>query len=529
MASYVLYARKSSESEDRQVLSIDSQIRELKDIAQRERVQVAEVLTETRSAKAPGRPVFSEMMRRVNRGEVAGILCWKMDRLSRNPLDSGVVLQAQADGKLERIITSDGVKTADSNDRLMGTFELAFATKFIDDLRANTKRGLRERLSRGWVTYLPPIGYMNDVVNKTIVKDPHRFALVRKMWDELLSGGKRPEQVRALANDEWGFRTRKLKRQGGTPLGRSTVYKIFSNPFYMGVIHLKDGRRFPGKHEPMVTCEEFERAQQLLGRPGRQRPIRREFAFTGLFKCGNCGATITAEEHTKPNGHRYVYYHCSRQRKLAEKCREPAISEPELVTQIADRLGRLSMPIPVLEWLKQKAERVLSTDRERQQTVRETLAEAIKSVEREQSNLLSLQLRDLIPVETYATKSRELEDRREALQGKLANVDRNNEDLARRLAELLDFAAGVRRMFVNGTGVQRRIILETAGSNYVLQGKTASFYLEKPLALITEASGSSNWLHLVDDLRTWAQSTTRYFKVPDFVHEGSIAVNEIAA
>jgi DNA invertase Pin-like site-specific DNA recombinase len=520
MPSYVIYARKSSESEDRQVLSIDSQIRELKAIAQRERVQIAEVLTETRSAKAPGRPVFGELMRRINRGEVAGVLCWKMDRLSRNPLDSGVLLQAQADGKLERIITIAGVKTADSNDRLMGTFELAFATKFIDDLRANTKRGLRERLSRGWATYLPPIGYMNDVVNKTIVRDPDRFQLVRKMWDELLAGGKRPEQIRAMANEDWGLRTRKLKRQGGKPLGRTTVYSMFGNPFYMGVIQLKDGRRFAGKHEPMVTREEFDRAQRLLGRPGRQRPVAKEFAFTGLIKCGNCGATVTAEEHFKPSGRRYVYYHCSRQRRLVEKCREPAISEPELVGQLSSTFGRLAIPDPVLAWLKQKAERILTTDRERQQTVRQTLTEAIQSVEREQSNLLSLQLRDLVPVEVYAKKSRELEDRRQALQDRLANVDRNNEDLARRLADLLDFAAGMRELFAKGTGVQQRIILEAAGSNYVLQSRKVSFHLEKPLTLVAEASGCSNWLRLVDDLRTWALNTNEYFKVPNFVYEG---------
>ncbi len=517
MSTYVIYARKSSESEDRQVLSIDSQIRELRAIAARERVHVAEVLTEMRSAKAPGRPVFGDLMRRINRGDVAGVLCWKMDRLSRNPLDSGVILQAQADGKLQRIITIDGVKTANSNDRLMGTFELAFATKFIDDLRENTKRGLRERLTRGWATYVPPTGYRNDVVEKTIVRDEQRFPLVRRMWDLLLSGEMRPEQIRALANGEWGLRTSKHKRLGGKPLSRSVVYRIFENPFYTGVIQLKDGRRFPGKHEPMITREEFDRARRLLERPGRHRPKHLEFAFTGIFKCGNCSATVTAEEHIKPSGRRYVYYHCSRQRTLVEKCREPAISEPALVAQLASHFGRLEIPSPVLAWLKRKAEQVLTTDRERQQTVRQTLTEAIQSVEREQSNLLSLQLRDLVPVDVYAAKSRELEERRQSLQDKLANTNRNNDDLARRLAELLEFASGMRQLFTNGTGVQQRVILETAGSNYVLKDRKISFHLETPLSLVAEASGNSNWLRLVDDVRTWALNTTEYFKVPEFV------------
>ncbi len=523
MSTFVIYARKSSESEDRQVLSIDSQIHELRAIAARERVHVTEVLTETKSAKAPGRPVFGDLMRRVNRGEVAGILSWKMDRLSRNPLDSGVILQAQADGKLRSIITSDGVKTGASNDRLMGTFELAFATKFIDDLRENTKRGLRERLARGWTTNVPPIGYMNDVVKKTIVTDPKRFTLVRGMWDLLLSGAKRPEQIRTIANDDWGLTTRKFKRMGGKPLGRTTVYSIFANPFYTGIIPLKDGRRLPGKHEPMITHEEFERAQRMLGRPGRHRPVHKEFAFTGLFKCGNCGATITAEEHFKPSGRRYVYYHCSRHRTTVEKCREPAIPESELVAQLSRQFGRLSIPAPVLEWLKRKTAQVLTTDSERQQTVRETLSEAVRSVEREQSNLLSLQLRDLVPVDVYASKSRELEARRQSLQDRLAGVDRNNDDLSRRLAELLEFSSGMRQLFTNGGGVQQRVILEAAGSNYVLKGRKVSFHLEKPLALVADAGACSNWGGIVDDLRTWALNTSEYFRVPDFVHEMTVA------
>jgi DNA invertase Pin-like site-specific DNA recombinase len=461
-------------------------------------------------------------MRRVNRGEVAGILCWKMDRLSRNPLDSGVVLQAQADGKLQRIITSDGVKTANSNDRLMGTFELAFATKFIDDLRANTKRGLRERVSRGWMTNVPPIGYLNDVTTKTIIRDRKRFPLVRKMWDLLLSGEMRPEQIRAVATEEWGLRTPLFKRRGGGPIGHTTIYNIFANPFYMGVIRFRDGRTFPGKHEPMVTREEFGRAQELIGRPGRQRPARKEFAFTGIIKCGQCGGSVTAEEHVKPNGRRYVYYHCSHHRRLVTQCRQPAIPEADLVSQLAEQLGRVAIPPTVLAWLKQKVEQVLTTDRQRQQTVRETLKEALQSVEREQANLLNLQLRDLVPVDLFATKSRELEDRRSSLADRLANVERGKDDLALRLAELLDFASAMRQLFTNGTAVQQRVILESVGSNYVLRDQQVSFSLATPLSLILSSAVATTWGTLVDDLRTWAQTTTRYFKVPDFVHERSV-------
>jgi site-specific DNA recombinase len=195
MSQFVIYARKSSESEDRQVLSIDSQIQSMKELALRHGVRVADVLTEMKSAKAPGRPVFGELMRRVRRGQVTGVLCWKMDRLARNPYDAGLVLQAQLDGKLQRIITSDGVKTSDGNDRLLGTFEFALATKFIDDLKQNVRRGNRARFAQGWPTFRPPSGYLEDHLNKTVVKDKKRYRLIRRAWDLLLTGTMRPSQI----------------------------------------------------------------------------------------------------------------------------------------------------------------------------------------------------------------------------------------------------------------------------------------------------------------------------------------------
>jgi DNA invertase Pin-like site-specific DNA recombinase len=202
MPSYVIYARKSTESEDQQVLSIESQIHEMKALAERHRIGVGEILTESRSAKAPGRPVFGTLMRRVRKGEVNGIFCWKMDRLARNHYDTGQVLQALADKKLERIVTSDGVKTSDSNDRLLGTFEFALATKYIDDLRQNVLRGNRARFEKGWPNFRPPTGYLEDRVTKTIIRDPDRFDLIRRVWDFALKGMLRPVQILEVLNGD---------------------------------------------------------------------------------------------------------------------------------------------------------------------------------------------------------------------------------------------------------------------------------------------------------------------------------------
>ena len=515
MSSYVIYARKSTESEDRQVLSIDSQVREMKEIASRHRVTISESLTETRSAKAPGRPKFNELMRRVHRGHVTGILCWKMDRLARNPYDAGLVLQAQADGKLKQIITSDGVKSTDSNDRLLGTFEFAMATKFIDDLRANTTRGIRERHSRGWASFRPPLGYRNDRINKTIVKDDERFPLVRRMWELLLTGTVSPRQIITIANDEWGFRTRPSKRQGGGALSRTTLYDMLANPFYTGMIQLRDGRRYVGAHEPMISPEEFARAQDILGRPGRPRPTAHEFAFTGMITCGNCGASVTAEQHVKASGRRYVYYRCNHQRVLEEKCREPAVPEPVLVEQLSRRLACLTMPERIAAWIRSRVERDHAADLARRHAVRDTLEDAIRSVKREEDNLLDLRLREVVTEELFARKRGELADRRQGLEHQLAGSDRPIEEVTDTLIKTINFAAKAREVLVAGTRVQQRMILEAVGLNYTLKGRKVAFSLAKPFDLLAAAGASSNWYRTPDDLRTWYLSRTEYFKLPE--------------
>ena len=516
MPAYVIYARKSTESEDRQALSIESQIKELKLIAARQGIAVSDTLTEARSAKAPGRPVFGELMRRIRRGDVLGVLCWKMDRLARNHLDHGAVLQALADGQLERVITSDRTYTGDGNDRFIGNFELGMATKYIDDLRANVLRGNRERFERGWVNHNPPIGYRLDRETKTIVKDPERFDLVRRMWDLLLTGTIRPEQIRRIATEQWGFRTRQFKRIGGNPLGRSTVFRILGNPFYMGLIKLEDGRTYPGAHPPMVSREEFEQAQTILGRPMRPRPQRHEFPFTGLMRCGNCGGSITAEAHVKKSGKRFVYYRCSRRVK-DRPCREPAIPAPKLMAQFGSLLRHVEIPTKIHAWLVREASADIEREAARREHVLAALKQAVADAAREQDTLLTLRLRNLLTDEEFQNKRRELAESRQKLEDRLQAAEHGAGELGAQLRAVFDFAARARETFENGTTVQQRMILETAGLNYTLTSRKVALEWNKPLTLVTKASAYSIWSGLVDNVRTWILKNGPVFRVPDFM------------
>lgn len=300
--TYFLYARKSSESEDRQVQSIDDQLNRLKGLADELGLNIKATFTEAKSAKQPNqRLAFNEMLERIESGEANGILCWQINRLSRNPIDSARIQWLSQQGVLHSIQTIDREYLPEDNVLLLSV-ESGIANQYVLDLSKNVKRGIQSKLEKGWYPHTPRIGYLNGQGDEDpIVSDPDRFVLVRKMFDLMLTGAYTPPRVLQIASNDWGLRTRKQKRQGGRELANSAIYKMFTDPFYYGEFEYPrgSGRWYQGKHKPMITHEEYDKIQLLLGRDGRPRPQQHLFAFTGLIRCAECGCLCTAETKKK--------------------------------------------------------------------------------------------------------------------------------------------------------------------------------------------------------------------------------------
>jgi site-specific DNA recombinase len=122
---------------------------------------------------------------------------------------------------------------------------------------------------------------------------------------------------------------------------------MLRNPIYMGEF-VWDGKTYEGNHEPIVSRELWDKAQAVLdGRSAnRNRMPKRDFAFSGLIRCGHCGCSMVAEIKKS----RYVYYHCSRAKG---KCPEPYTREEVLEERFAELLDRLCFDDEVLTWVSQ--------------------------------------------------------------------------------------------------------------------------------------------------------------------------------
>ncbi len=416
---YFLYARKSTDVEDKQVLSIEAQLAELQALAKREQLNVVEVFVEKRSAKMPGRPMFGDMMARIQKGEAQGIICWKIDRLARNPVDGGQVQWLLQQGVVRHIQTHDRSHYPNDN-VLMMSVELGMANEYIRQLSANTLRGLRQKVRQGLYPGLAPLGYINDPRTKTIAVHRKNAKLVRELFEQYATG-------KTTLNDlaAW-LESRGLLSKGNRRIHISRVSFILQNPFYYGHFRYA-GELHEGKHEPIITKDLYDRANAVLGGRGRAPDIKNDPApYCGLLRCGGCGMSITAETREKHqkngNVHHYTYYRCTRKSKTV-KCKEAPVRSELLDSQLSALLGEYTMP---KEWVPPLSV-ILDTEATNASKTAagavQGLREQAEGIFRTLARLTDLYVAEDIEREEYLSRRRELMGERKTIEEQIVRLE----------------------------------------------------------------------------------------------------------
>jgi site-specific DNA recombinase len=425
MQKFFLYARKSTDVEDKQVLSIDAQLTELREYAVRENIEISAEYVEKQSANIPGRPIFNKMMKEI---ETFGgnILAWNPDRLARNSVDGGKVIYLLDTGKLASLKFPTFWCDNTSQGKFMLNMAFGQSKYYVDSLSENTKRGLRQKVRMGIFPSQAPVGYLNDSRTKTIVVEKRKSKIVRLAFERYVKGNQRLEDIAEFLAKS-GVTTRTGKR-----ISKTKASFILSNPFYIGLFKY-GGEIHEGKHEPIISKKLFDEAQEMLKKRGQpeRKPQNKPQPFCGLISCASCGMMITAENKTKrqKNGniHHYVYYRCTKKSKT-QKCSELSLRSEEVDKQLSSLIQKVSLPKDWAEELNRLALQDHGKSAQSLTVCVKEKEETISSLSKKLERLLTGYLDQIIDEQDYRNQKAKLLSEKKSLQEEIISLSHKQND-----------------------------------------------------------------------------------------------------
>jgi len=466
MIKYIAYCRKSTDEPDRQILSIEAQVAELKEFAEREHLEIVEWITESKTAKKPGRYEFARMLRMLDSGEAQGIVSWHADRLARNSIDGGQIVYMLDTGKLLDLKFPSFWFENTPQGKFMLSIAFGQSKYYVDNLSETVKRGNRQKLRMGNWPNKAPFGYLNDPGTKTIHVDKKRSLFVTKAFKQFATGGYSYVDIGKYLTQN------NIRNVSGTVLHLDKVKRILTDPFYYGVMRFK-GELYEGKHQPLITKKLFDVCQLAVAKHSRkQKIVKHSFDYMGLAKCGECGACITAEKHRKHYRRtnrdvEYIYYRCSKKRGA---CSQKYVEQASLVPQLHEIVGRASLsPFAATkfnEWAQHDAEAERAKSAEEITTLKQQLIKTTEQLDR----LLEGYLDKVISSAEYMDKKNILVEYRATLTDQIKTLEAKGVEWLEPFSDFVNGALQAHQIARAKTqGHDLLIMAKTVGSTFILQ------------------------------------------------------------
>jgi len=497
---WIGYCRKSTIQEDRQILSIEAQRREILDIASKQGIEVTAILTENQTAYKTGRVEFNKILSFIENGTINAIVVYHLSRLARNTSDGGRLIYLMDEGKLKKICTPTRTYFNNPDDKFFLQIEFGMNKKSSDDTSTYVKRDIGSKLLKGEYPAMVPIGYLNIDKDgriaaksfhsqkqilleqlgrplKRVEQDPLIAPILRKLFDEALKGVKNLRELYQYA-DEIGLRSKRFAKE----IGKSQVYKILTNRFYYGMLDFR-GESHEGVQDPIISKDEYDRIQTILHTRSRPRPKRMNFAFRGLLKCGVCGLSIVGVTKIKPSGRSYTYYGCS---KRHGNCGQLPITETELENQIEDKLKAITISERLWQVSCKLLKESYGDQIEKQNQQKADWENQLRISEMKLKRLLDLRIEGGIDDVEYRTKRQELLGEKLKYEELVVDAKENNTNWLKRAEDFFGEMRFVYDTFKNGSPEVKRHTVARFGWNLHLKDGALAWEYKKPVSFLLE-------------------------------------------
>ena len=500
---FFLYARKSTDEPERQILSIEAQLFELREYARKEGLNIVREFVESKTAKEPGREIFNEMISHIEENEAEGILAWHPDRLARNSIDGGRIIYLVDTGKISALKFPTFWFDPTPQGKFMLSIAFGQSKYYVDNLSENIKRGIRQKLRNGIWPAWAPLGYINDKNARCIAVDKEKSKYIKRAFEMYATGEYPLAQIRKIINSLG------LVGKKGKLLSVSNYQYMLKNPIYYGVIEY-NGELYDGKHEPIITKKLFDSVQEVMTRKSKPKtPKLKPYVYRGLFRCGECGCFITTETQ---KGHNYL--RCT---KRKNPCNQRYVREEIITSQIKEEIKKVSLSSAwanaSINYFENEKMKTAQAESSFAQKSRDELVE----IETKLDRLLDLHLEGSLSQAEYSTKKQKLILAKKDLEEKISSFGRKSNNRFELAIDFIKEANQAEKCAQQENPERIRDFLKKIGSNFrivdrtlLLDFKNAFKIAEKyhTEALCAEATSydfaqSTIWRSFLIDVRTF--------------------------
>jgi site-specific DNA recombinase len=442
------YIRVSTQKQGEGV-SLEAQKDAIAAFASRNDLVIIEWFEEKETAAKSGRPVFTRMLKLLDRGKATGLIIHKIDRSARNLKDWAIISELSDKG-VGVYFATESLDFRSRGGRLTADIQAVIAADYIRNLREETKKGIDGRLKQGLYPFPAPVGYLNTGGGKPKAPCPIKAPLIRELFDLYASG------THSLRSLETEARRRGLTNTAGGIITKHGIETILRNPFYCGMIEMRrTGVLLKGVHDPIVSVQTFRHVQELKAGRTNKKITKHNHLYRGLFHCGLCEQNLNPELQKGR-----VYYRCH-----TRDCPTTTIREDVLETEIIAKLSTLTLSTKDAAKTKQVlCDWINGPEREARI---QSLTLRIDQANKRMLRLTDLLIDDAITKVDFDARKRALlfeteqleADLKNAQQGRLSEADVQN---------FFELMKSLCLLYISGNNSEKRNLVENCFSNRAL-------------------------------------------------------------
>lgn len=485
----VILARVSTEMQE-DGYSLDAQLDRLRKYCERYNLNIIQEYNITESSTKGKRPQFNEMLTFVKKQrEKIAVVVDAVDRLQRSFKETPVLNDLIEQGKIELHFLREAMVVNDrtkNTQKVMWDMCVLMAKAYVGALSDNVKRSEEKMLNEGLLPAPAPIGYLNtedERGNKTIIIDPDRGPLIKKLFEEYSTGLFSMDEL-VKKSKGWGLRN---KTTAHNPITKSQFANILKNPFYYGVMFYNK-TYFPHRYEKLISKELFDKCTEV--RTGKfkrtSKHTKEPYIFRGLVRCKHCGCLLSP--YTKKD--KYVYLRHT-DLKNCEHCNN--VSEKVLLKEVEKSLSSIHFDDDLKAALAVRLKKQYETTHGNTYYQLEKNRNELADVEENQKKLLDLLIAGTVSAEIYRNKNAEYEAAKIELQAKIEKLQTPDTSVERAIDKVLNFSQNSFAIFKSSQIEEKRRILNIVFANFFMDGKNPEISMRKNFSLLSNLGGCKDW------------------------------------